>query len=49
VESKEARDSAETAWRASDEVRRILSEAAAHAEIQCIGEFEEPEWIVLPG
>lgn len=30
------------------EVDRIVKEAAKYVEIEVIGEFEDPEWIVLP-
>lgn len=33
----------------SETVRRILAEHAKQCEITVIGEFDEPEWAVLPG
>lgn len=47
-ESKAARDAAETALRGNQELREILREASLHAQITIIGEFDDPEWIVLP-
>lgn len=47
-DSKEARDAADLTLRHDPELRQILSEASAHAEITIVGEFEEPEWVVLP-
>lgn len=34
--------------RRDDTVREILDRQAKHCEITVIGEFEEPEWSVLP-
>lgn len=34
--------------RSSDTVRAILEKHATHCEISVIGEFDEPEWSVLP-
>ncbi len=45
-ESKEARDRKDDD--SSETVRRILEKHARHCEIRVIGEFEEPEWQVLP-
>jgi uncharacterized protein YbaA (DUF1428 family) len=47
-ESKQARDAADMTLRHDPELRAILAEASTHAEITILGEFEEPEWIVLP-
>lgn len=44
-ESKAHRD----ARHDSEAVRAILAEAAARVEIKVVGEFDEPEWTVLPG
>lgn len=46
-DSKESRD-AEITLRDDVELRAILSEASTHAEITIVGEFDEPEWSVLP-
>ena len=48
-DSKDSRDAADhnLGDRLAD-VRAILREAATHAEIRIVGEFEEPEWVVLP-
>lgn len=35
--------------RADEQVRRILERHARFCDIRVIGEFEEPEWQVLPG
>ena len=35
--------------RRNETVRAILEKHATHCEITVIGEFEEPEWAVLPG
>lgn len=45
--SREARDSAETAR--TDAVRRIIEAQAAHVRVNVIGEFDDPEWSVVPG
>lgn len=47
-ESKEARDAADAFLKEDAELRTILTEAAAHAQIAVIGELESPEWVVLP-
>ena len=44
-ESKGQRD----ARHDSEAVRAILAEAADRVDIKVIGEFDEPEWRVLPG
>lgn len=46
--SKAARDAADANLKEDRELRAILSEASTHAEVTVIGEFEEPEWEVLP-
>ncbi len=45
-DSKAARDAME--GNAPDEVAAIIAEAAPYVEITLIGEFEAPEWEVLP-
>jgi heme-degrading monooxygenase HmoA len=45
-ESKAHRDAKDDGR--SETVRRILAEHARKVEIRVIGEFEEPEWRVLP-
>ncbi|MFA5496263.1 MAG: antibiotic biosynthesis monooxygenase [Porticoccaceae bacterium] len=45
-ENKAARDAKDD--RRDEMVRRILEEHAEKCEITVIGEFEEPEWEVLP-
>lgn len=45
-ESKEARDAKDD--RRDELVRRILEEHSVRCEITVIGEFEDPEWEVLP-
>ncbi|QIB64159.1 antibiotic biosynthesis monooxygenase family protein [Kineobactrum salinum] len=45
-DSKAARDEME--GNAPEEVAAIIAEAAPHVTITPIGEFEEPEWEVLP-
>jgi hypothetical protein len=48
-DSKEARDAADANLGARlAAVRAIIAEAAEHAEVTIVGEFEEPEWTVLP-
>jgi quinol monooxygenase YgiN len=42
--TREAEDDRERAAR----IKRILEEDADKCEITVIGEFEEPEWVVLP-
>ena len=46
-ESKAARDAKDD--RRDETVRRILDKHAKTCEITVIGEFEEPEWQVVPG
>jgi len=45
-ESKEARDAKDD--RRDEIVREILEKHARFCEIKVIGEFEDPEWSVLP-
>lgn len=45
-DSKESRDAAEPLWRDNEAAREILREAASHAEVTVIGEFDDPAWIV---
>jgi len=45
-ESKAARDAMEADT--SDEIRDIIATQAAFVEVRVIGEFEAPEWVVLP-
>ena len=45
-ESKAHRDAKDD--RGSETVRAILEKHAKHCDITVIGEFEEPEWSVLP-
>lgn len=47
-ESKAARDAADESLRQNNELRAILREASTHAEISILGEFGEPEWVVVP-
>ena len=47
-ESKAARDGADASLKHDVELKTILAEASTHAEIDIVGEFEDPEWIVLP-
>ena len=46
-ESKAVRDAMEA--RQPEEVRAIIAEQAEFVEIHVVGEFEAPEWEVLPG
>lgn len=45
-ESKAARDAMER--RRDERVHALIEEAAQHAEVRVIGEFDEPEWVVEP-
>ncbi len=45
-DSKAHRDAKDD--RRDETVRAILEKHAAHCELKVIGEFEEPEWSVLP-
>lgn len=47
-ESKELRDAAEARLRHDSKLRTILDEAGTHAQVRIIGEFEEPQWVVIP-
>lgn len=46
-ESKADRDAMEA--NPSQEVRRIIAGQAGFVDVRVIGEFEDPEWVVLPG
>ncbi|MGD8418362.1 MAG: antibiotic biosynthesis monooxygenase [Pseudomonadales bacterium] len=45
-ESKAARDAMEAEQR--EDIRAIIDEQAEFVEVRVIGEFEAPEWVVLP-
>jgi hypothetical protein len=45
-DSKAARDAADA--QRDPRVQAILDEQAQHVEIRVIGEFEDPDWLVLP-
>lgn len=45
-DSKEARDAME--GQHNPEVARIISSAAPFCDITPLGEFEDPEWVVVP-
>jgi heme-degrading monooxygenase HmoA len=45
-DSKELRDAAESDR--DPRVRQIIDAQAEHVDIRIVGEFEDPEWIVLP-
>lgn len=45
-QSKQARDAMEGEH--DPQVQAIIRSAAEHCEIELIGEFEEPEWVVEP-
>ena len=45
-DSKAARDAMEA--RRDERVAALLAEAAEHCTVHVIGEFDEPEWVVLP-
>ena len=45
-ETKAARDAMEGAH--NEHVRAIISEQAEFVDVRLLGEFEEPEWVVLP-
>ena len=45
-ESKAARDAMD--HRRDPAAQEILKEAATHCDITLLGEFEEPEWVVMP-
>ena len=46
-DSKAARDAMEA--RPDEQVRAIISSPAPFVDIRLIGEFEDPEWEVIPG
>ena len=46
-DSKAARDAMEA--RQPEQVRQIIEREAAFVEVRVIGEFADPEWVVLPG
>ncbi len=46
-ESKASRDAMEHSQ--SEAARRIIEEQAEFVRVEVIGEFEDPEWEVLPG
>lgn len=46
-ESKAIRDKMEA--RPDEKVRRIIAEQAEYVDIRVIGEYEAPEWEVIPG
>lgn len=46
-ESKALRDAMEA--EANEEIRAIIAEQAEFVDVRVIGEFEAPEWVVLPG
>jgi hypothetical protein len=45
-ESKAQRDAAESIH--DPRVREIIDSQAEHVEIRLVGEFEDPQWVVLP-
>ncbi len=45
-ETKAARDAMEAAQ--NERVKTIISEQAKFVDVCLLGEFEEPEWVVLP-
>lgn len=45
-DSKARRDDAETIH--DPAVRRIIETQAEHVEIRVVGEFEDPQWVVVP-
>lgn len=45
-DDKASRDAMES--HPSDEVRRIIASQAEFVDIRVIGEFDDPEWVVLP-
>ena len=46
-DSKSDRDAMEA--NPSAEVRRIIAEQAEFVDVRVIGEFEDPDWVVMPG
>ncbi len=45
-ETKATRDAMEAAQ--NERVKAIISEQAEFVDVRVLGEFEEPEWVVLP-
>ena len=45
-ESKAVRDAMDSVQ--AEEVKRIIAEQAEFVEVSVIGEYEAPEWVVLP-
>lgn len=45
-ESKAARDAMEARW--DEDIAAIIAEQAEFVDVCVIGEFEAPEWVVLP-
>ena len=45
-DSKAERDAMEA--NPSEEVRRIIAEQAEFVDVRVIGEFEDPDWVVMP-
>jgi len=45
-ECKAKRDAAESTR--DPRVQRIIDEQAEHVDIRVVGEFEDPEWVVIP-
>lgn len=46
-DSKAARDAME--GRADERIAAIIASQAPFVDVRVIGEFEDPEWVVLPG
>ncbi len=46
-DSKASRDAMESS--ASEAARRIIEQQAEFVQVEVIGEFEDPDWEVLPG
>lgn len=46
-ESKSARDAMEA--NPSERVREIIAEQARYVDVRVIGEFDDADWVVLPG
>jgi len=46
-DSKAERDAMEA--NPSAEVKRIIAEQAEFVDVRVIGEFEDPDWVVMPG
>lgn len=45
-DDKASRDAMEA--RPADDVRRIIASQAEFVDIRVVGEFQDPEWVVLP-